>query len=116
MTIDEIEKLTDQMYMQWLDCPRSQQRDLRRDIFLVGHAEAMAYWQVNAAEWQARAEKAEKERDELRLAASALAEASAWLTNIDRTPSHQRTVGQWVKVNNAIRHMRKTLAEKAGDQ
>ena len=59
MTIDEIDKLTDQMYMQWLDSRHSQPRDLRRDIFLVGHAEAMAYWQVNAAEWQERAEKAE---------------------------------------------------------
>ena len=62
----------------------------------------------------AHVEALEKERDELRLAASALAEHAAWLTNIDRMPGVHRTVRQWVKVNDAIRHMRKTLAGKAG--
>ena len=62
----------------------------------------------------AHVEALQAERDEIRLAASALAEAAAWLTNIDRTPGHQRTVGMWAKVNNAIKHVRKTLAEKAG--
>jgi len=62
----------------------------------------------------AHVEALQAERDELRLAASSLAEEAAWLTNIDRIPGIQLSVRQLTEVNNAIRHMRKTLAAKAG--
>jgi len=62
MTIDEIDKLTEEMYMRWLGSRRSEPRDLRREIFLAGHAIAasgVAACAKDAAEWKSRAEKAE---------------------------------------------------------
>jgi len=62
MTIDEIDKLTDDLYMEWLSYRHSDPRDLRREIFLAGHAIAasgLAECALSAHEWKVRAEKAE---------------------------------------------------------
>jgi len=62
MSIDEIDNLTNDLYMEWLDSGRSEPRDLRREIFLAGHAIAssgLAACAFSAHEWRARAERAE---------------------------------------------------------